>query len=129
MFLGANDGFPIAGAQCCGGTWIERYAKRVERMMRAYTRGGASRVYWLTLPTPSKPTFARIFRAVNRALRIAARSLGDHGRLLDMGEVFAPGGRFIGRYRQEDGVHLNVGGARLAARVIAAALRRDGITS
>ena len=129
VFLGANEGFAIKGATCCGRAWIEGYARRVERMVRAYARGGASRVYWLTLPTPSKPSFARVFAAVNRALGRAERTLRDHGRLVDPARVITPGGRFDRRHRQDDGIHLNAGGARLAARVIAAALRRDGITT
>jgi hypothetical protein len=133
MFLGANDGFPIAGAGCCGPRWIEAYAGRVKRMMASYRRHGVARVYWLTLPAPSKATFARVFRAVNAALRLAEPALrGGGGRLIDMGRVFTPGGRFrssIGGHvvRQDDGVHLNVRGASIAAGLVIRELRRDGV--
>jgi hypothetical protein len=127
VFIGANDGFPIGGVQCCSRAWVRGYARRVRRMMAAYERGGTSRVYWLTLPTPSRPQFRRVFRAVNAALRLAAPALRGTGRLIDLGRVFTPGGRFQARYRQDDGVHLNLTGARIAARVIARFLRRDGV--
>jgi lysophospholipase L1-like esterase len=133
VFLGANDGFPIARQACCGPRWIEGYAARVKRMMASYRRNGAARVYWLTLPTPRKATFARVFRAVNAALHLAEPALrGGGGRILDMGRVFTPGGRFrssIGGHvvRQDDGVHLNVRGASIAAGLVVRRLRRDGV--
>jgi hypothetical protein len=132
MFLGANDGFPIGGVNCCGRRWIEGYAARVRRMIGSYRRRGAARVYWLTLPAARKPTFARVFRAVNAALRRAEPALKGSGRILDMGRVFTPGGRFRtsigGRVvRQGDGVHLNVLGASIAANVVIRAMRRDGV--
>jgi hypothetical protein len=105
-------------------------------MMRAYLRDGSGRVYWLLLPTPSKPTFARVFRAVNAGLRRAAADFPDGVRLIDIGRVIAPGGRFRQRVtyrnrsvsvRQDDGVHLSVAGAEIAASLIIRALRRDGV--
>ena len=73
MFIGANDGFPIAGAPCCTGDWVTRYARRARTMMRSYARGGRTTVYWLLLPTPRDATFRRVFRGVNAAVRRAAR--------------------------------------------------------
>jgi lysophospholipase L1-like esterase len=134
MFIGANDGFPIAGADCCGPPWIARYAARARRMMRAYARGGRGRVYWLLLPAPRGGFFREIFPAVNAALRSAARGLDDDVRLIDLARVFTPGGRYrdsmtIGgrtvRVRQRDGIHLNAAGASLAATIMIRALRRD----
>ena len=132
VFIGANDGFPIGGTACCGAEWIERYAARVERMMASYRRRGAARVYWLTLPAPRKPDFARVFRAVNAALRLAEPALKGSGRIVDIARVFTPGGTFRstlgGRVvRQPDGVHLNVRGAAIAARLVVRELRRDGV--
>jgi hypothetical protein len=127
VFIGANDGFAIRGVQCCGRRWVRGYARRVRRMVAAYQRGGASRVYWLTLPRPRPARFARVFRAVNEALRLAGPQLRRSGRLIDMGRVFTPGGRFRAAMRQGDGVHLNTRGASVAARVIIRALRRDGV--
>jgi hypothetical protein len=134
MFIGANDGFPIAGADCCGQPWIARYAVRARRMMRAYGRGGRGRVYWLLLPAPRGGFFREIFPAVNAAVRSAARGLEDDVRVVDLARVFTPGGRYrdsmtIGgrtvRVRQRDGIHLNTTGASLAATIVIRALRRD----
>jgi lysophospholipase L1-like esterase len=134
MCIGANDGFPIAGAPCCSGDWVIRYSRRARAMMRAYARGGRTAVYWLLLPTPRDATFRRVFRGVNSALRRAARRSHGEIRVIDLRRTFTPGGRFRstmrwhGRsvnVRQADGVHLSITGASIAASLILRAMRRD----
>jgi lysophospholipase L1-like esterase len=114
VFLGANEGFAIGRANCCGDAWVRAYAARVRRVMRAY--GG--RVYWLALPTPRPDNFQRLFAAVNVAIRRAARGL-PHVRVVD---AAVPA-----RHRQDDGVHLDMTGADLVARQVIRAIRRDGL--
>jgi hypothetical protein len=92
-------------------------------------------VYWLTLPAARPSSWNHIYTAVNRALRAASK--GERGvTLLDMGRVFTPKGRFQqtivhkGRrvsVRQEDGIHLNVSGAKIAAGVVYRAMRREKV--
>jgi hypothetical protein len=139
MFLGANDGFPMRSpsgrrVQCCDRGWVREYSRRVASMMRAYVRGGRSLVYWLTLPTPRRGDFARVYRAVNVAIGRAAARVGDRARVIDLVPVFTPGGRFRetitfrGRTvpaRQEDGVHLSPAGASIAATLVIDRLRAD----
>lgn len=136
MFVGANDGFPIAGAQCCEDAWVAAYAKRVEEMMRAYLRGGRSYVYWLTLPAPSprRASLARIYRRVNVAIKRAAERVGGGVRVIDTARVFTPAGSFRQtitfrgktiNVRQADGVHLSTAGASIAATLIVDRLRAD----
>lgn len=134
MFLGANDGFPIAGAQCCDAPWVTAYAKRVGAMMRSYLRGGRSYVYWLTLPTPRRAEFVRIYSRVNVAIKRAARRVGGGVRVIDIARVFTPRGRFRQRItfrgrtinaRQADGVHLSTAGASVAATLVIDRLRAD----
>lgn len=118
VFLGANDGFPLDGAACCSGRWIEGYARRAGAMMRAYLRGGRGRVLWLLLPTPRRANFARVFRGVNAGVVRAARGFrDDEVRVIDLRRV---------RGRQSDGIHLDGTGARVAASLIVRELRRDG---
>jgi hypothetical protein len=136
MFIGANDGFPMAGAECCGEPWIAEYARRARRIMRSYARGGRGRVYWLLLPAPRRGFFREIFPAVNAAVRRAARGLEDDVRVIDLVSVFTPGGRYRAsmkirgkrvRVRQGDGIHLNTTGASLAASIVIRALRHDRV--
>lgn len=136
VFLGANDGFPIGGAACCGSAWVRAYAARARGMMRSYQRRGSGTVYWLLLPVPSKRQFQPIFRGVNAALRRAARDMEGGVHLVDLPRVFTPGGRFraqmrwdgqVRTVRQGDGVHLSTAGASIAASVIIRELRRDGV--
>jgi lysophospholipase L1-like esterase len=139
MFIGANDGFPMktpsgATAPCCGAAWVAEYARRVAIMMRSYLRGGRSYVYWMTLPTPRGSTFARVYRAVNRAIVSAAGRVGRGVRVIDLVKVFTPGGHFrqyltfrgkTVNARQGDGVHLSTAGASIAATVLIDRLRAD----
>ena len=135
VFLGANDGLPIGPAQCCGEAWIERYAQRAEQMMRSWSRGGAGRVYWLSLPVPGWRELRPVFRAVNAAVARAAARAGDGVRIVDAAGYFTPrgyraamrvGGRRV-RVRRRDGTHLNGAGAALATRLVLRAMRRDGL--
>jgi lysophospholipase L1-like esterase len=138
MFMGANEGFPmkVAGAEvkCCSAAWAAAYAYRARRMMDTYRRGGAARVFWLLLPAQRSKARQDIARVVNAALYTAASPYRAQVRVLDMGAIFTPGGRYrdamsvSGReqiVRQADGVHLNGTGSRIAADHVVTALRGD----
>jgi lysophospholipase L1-like esterase len=139
VFIGANEGFPMKGAdgeevKCCGPDWAAIYANRARRMMTTYARGGAARVYWLTLPAPRDGERAKIARNVNAAIAAGAAPYRSVVRVLDMGSIFTPGGRYRdameidGReqiVREADGIHLNDAGSKLAADTVMDALDRD----
>jgi hypothetical protein len=103
--------------------------------MRAYAHGGRAAVVWLNLPYPRDPDHAAAVIAVNAALRSAAAGL-RRVRVLDLAAVFTPGGVYRQsllrggreiRVRKDDGVHLTVAGARIAARAVTAQLVRFGV--
>jgi lysophospholipase L1-like esterase len=138
MFIGANEGWPMRSrgrqVQCCGPAWASEYAYRARRMMAAYRRRGAARVYWLLLPAPRDHDRQEIARAVNAALGVAAEPYRAQVRILDLGRIFTPGGRYRdampvgGRdqiVRESDGIHLNRTGAQVAADHVLGAVRRD----
>jgi lysophospholipase L1-like esterase len=139
VLLGANEGFPMPGPDgrplaCCDARWAAAYAFRARQVMNTYRRRGAARVYWLTLPIPRDAARARIARAVNAAIAVAATAYRAQVRVLDMAPVFTPRGRYRdamavgGRetiVREPDGIHLNEAGAAVAAAAVFAALRRD----
>jgi hypothetical protein len=138
MFMGANEGFPIRSrgrtVSCCGADWAAEYAFRARQMMNTYRQAGAARVYWLTLPGPRDPARQRIGRTVNAAIAVAAGPYRAQVRIVDMTDLFTPGGRYRaampvnGRrelVRQADGVHLNDAGASIALGPVLAALRAD----
>ena len=140
VFIGANDGFPMptpsgATAPCCDSAWVKEYARRAAQMMRSYRRGGAGRVYWLTLPAPRGGSFRTVFGPVNAAIRQAARRTpGAH--VVPIDRIFTPGfvyrdslmwgGRSV-HVRQGDGVHLNNAGAAIAAQKTIRRLRANRI--
>jgi len=136
VFLGANDGFPMGAAPCCGDAWVEEYARRARGIMASLARAGRGRVYWLALPAPRGGFFRTTFPAVNAALRRAAKSAGADVRLIRLDRFFTPGNRFresmrVGdrtvRVRQADGVHLSTAGASAAANLIIRTMRRERI--
>jgi hypothetical protein len=136
VFIGANDGFPFGSIDCCGDAWVEAYAKRVEAMMRAYSRQSSGLVYWLTLPAPEPAQWRPVYPAVNRAIKRAAARVGGPVRVLDIAKTFTPGFRFRRSMvwhghrqtvRQDDGVHLSPSGASIAETLIERALRKDGV--
>ncbi|HEV2775768.1 MAG TPA: GDSL-type esterase/lipase family protein [Solirubrobacteraceae bacterium] len=139
MFMGANEGFPfpVAGGgreTCCGPEWAVTYARRARSMMDTYRRDGDARLYWLQLPMPRDPARQEVARAVNAAIDVAAQPYRSQVRVLDMTDVFTPGGRYRaamtvnGRetlVREPDGIHLNEAGARVALDIVLARLRAD----
>jgi lysophospholipase L1-like esterase len=139
VFIGANEGFPMPKAgggsvQCCGADWAAEYASRARRMMDTYRQGGEARVYWLTLPAPRDGDRGKVARVVNEAIAVAAQPFRVHVRLLDMNELFTPGGRYRDSMpvdgedkivRESDGVHLNGAGAKLAAGRVLDAIGED----
>ena len=140
VFLGANDGFAMstpsgAIAGCCEGAWVKEYARRAARMMRAYARDSAGRVYWLTLPAPRGGLFRSVYGPVNAAIRRAARQTAG-ARVVPIDRVFTPGFRYRDtlmrdgrkvRVRQGDGVHLSVAGASIVASEVLARMRADRV--
>jgi hypothetical protein len=132
--IGAVDGFPLpaaggSSAECCGSGWIAAYTQRVRATMLTYRRKGRGRVVWLTLPIPKGTR--EIADAVN--LSIVAASAGlPRVTVLRLDEVFTPDGfrdvmPYRGRdvrVRAADGIHLNVAGTAIAAKLVAAELRR-----
>ena len=130
VFMGANEGFPMRGLECCGRGWAAEYAFRARRVMNTLRRDGAARVYWLKLPAPRDRDRREIARSVNAAIAVAAQPYRAHVRVLDMASVFTPGFRYRDAIddeivRESDGIHLNGRGASLAADRVLSALRRD----
>ncbi len=139
VFIGANEGFSMPGpggrqVGCCSPLWAAIYATRVRAMMNTYRQNGASRVYWLTLPTPRENARAQIARVVDAAIEVAAEPWLDQIRVIDTVPVFTPGDRYrdsmvIGGtptiVRESDGIHLNDAGAAYAAQLVLAVLGRD----
>jgi lysophospholipase L1-like esterase len=138
VFIGANEGFPLPFAagrtvKCCGPDWAAAYAARVRRMAYTYRRGGAARVYWITLPTPRPADRRQVERVVNAAIGVGVEPWRAQVRVVDTVPIFTPhgwraampvGGRET-IVRQADGIHLNDAGAQLLSGVVLNRIRGD----
>ena len=133
--VGAGELFPMivpggAKVTCCDAPWEAEYSRRVRLMMQTYTRGGLARALWLTIPQPRNDIRRASVLAVNRAIVDAVTGVAG-ATVLRMDLVFSPDGyseviHYRGRdidVRDPDGVHLNVAGTAIAARIVADALR------
>jgi hypothetical protein len=134
VFIGANEGFPMEGpdgkeVECCGADWAAIYANRARRMADTYRRGGAARVYWVTIPTPRDPDRHAISRVVNAAIRVAAQPWRSQVRVIDSVALVSPRGyqaALNGRIvRASDGIHLNDAGAELLAQAVLDRINQD----
>lgn len=139
--VGVNEGFAMTtpskvSVTCCDDAWVDEYVRRVRAMMRTYLRHGAGHVIWETLPLPRGGPLESIITKVNGAFVRAADGL-DNVTVLRMDQLFTPNGfadviRYRGRYvrvRTADGIHLNVSGTAIAAKVIAAEVRKEQAAS
>jgi lysophospholipase L1-like esterase len=139
IFLGGNDGFDMrtpAGTTvaCCDEPWIAEYSRRVQKMMRLYLRGGPTPVLWITVPAPRNQGYTPAVAALNEAIRRAA-GVTPGAALLHLDKVFTPGFRYRdaivyrGKRRRvrQDGFHLSVAGASIAASLVERELRKFGL--
>src|SRR4051794_33705608 len=139
VFIGANEGFPMKGADgqdvnCCGVDYAAIYASRVRQMMNTYRQAGAARVYWLTLPTPRDPARQKIARTVNAAIAVGAEPWRSQVRVFDTVPIFTPGAKYrdamdVGGtekiVRESDGIHLNQTGSSHLADLLLPVIDRD----
>jgi hypothetical protein len=140
VFLGANEYSPLTALdgtviQCCSKPWIDEYARRAREIMQTYVQDGKGAVVWLNNPIPGDDRRTASINAVNAALEIAKRGI-DRARVLDMAEVFTPGGVYredmpwkgaTVRVRQDDKIHLTIPGARIASTFVLRELTALGV--
>ncbi|MGI8461858.1 MAG: hypothetical protein ACR2OC_09540 [Solirubrobacterales bacterium] len=139
MFLGANEGFPMEGAdgqevECCGADWAAIYSSRARQMANTYRQNGAARVYWLTLPLPRDEARQEIAKVVNQGIDVAVQPWRSQIDVLEMDPIFAPDGEYTDSIdvdgestivRESDGIHLNDVGSAIAADEVIEAVDQD----
>lgn len=114
--------------------WTREYQRRAAICMRVWTRGGARRVYWLSIPPARVPAWAYADSQINLALKRAAAQvpgteyldiqgpITNHGRYADF---VADGHGQSVLVRTTDGVHITTAGATIIAREVMVVLRRE----
>ena len=141
IFIGANDGFSVAGqdghpVSCCGAGWSAGYANLVAEMMRSYLRVNAGRVYWFLLPAPRPANFRAVFNGVNLGIREAAARFPGRVGLIDANAFFTPGNRYRDYMvyhghgfviHEPDGIHLSTAADAIDATMVTHRLLADRI--
>jgi hypothetical protein len=135
MVLGANDGWPLEGADVGSNSWNSEYTRRVEAVTRDFIAGDPQRrVYWVGPPVPRSAPWIHIFARINDAVRAAVPNVpglryvdvagptSDHGRYADY--LTDPAGHRV-LARQHDGIHFSWPGSVFPARIILTALRGE----
>jgi hypothetical protein len=135
VFLGANDAYDIGNVRCCGPDWQAAYGRKAYDVMRTYAQGGGGNVIWVAIPIPRDERRQPAAVAVNAALRGAAKKVPGTA-ILPADEIFTPGGEYRDtitykgrevRVREQDGLHLSLAGARIAADYVLALLREFAV--
>jgi hypothetical protein len=137
MAIGDNDGFNVQtpdGSLYDPGDpgWETEFARRVAVVSSVLSSGGKRPVYWVPPPTARDPTFNRIFRIQNRAVKRATSAVPalryvdvystlGKGRYTDVLKI--DGRRVLAR--QADGIHFTRDGAVAPARLILDAMAED----
>jgi uncharacterized protein len=135
MVLGANDGWPLEGADVGSNPWNAEYTRRVEAVSQDFIAGDPQRrVYWVGPPVPRSAPWIHIFARINDAVRAAVPNVpglryvdvagptSDHGRYTDY--LTDPAGHRV-LARQHDGIHFSFPGSLFPARIILTALRGE----
>ncbi len=138
VMMGGNDGQGITlanGQVLRDGTeeWAKEYRRRIEVVMRIFSNGGKTRVYWVSMPVPRSQQLAVDYKLIDTGIRDAAAAvpgttyidiagpLSNNGQYSDYIQV---DGRTI-LARTRDGIHMSQDGANYAASLILQTLNKD----
>jgi hypothetical protein len=135
MVLGANDGWPIGGADAGSDKWVEDYAQRVEAVTKDFIAGDPQRrVYWVGPPIPRSQPWIHIFDRINQAIREAVPNVPGL-RYVDVATPTSANGSYTDYLtdtdgkkvlaRQRDGIHYSWPGSVFPARIILSALQTE----
>lgn len=135
MVLGANDGWPISGADAGSDKWVEAYARRVEAVTNDFLAGDPQRrVYWVGPPIPRSQPWIHIFDRINQAVREAVPNVPGL-RYVDVATPTSVDGSYTDYLtdtdgkkvlaRQRDGIHYSWPGSVFPARIILSALQTE----
>ena len=112
MVLGANDGWPISGADAGSDKWVAAYARRVEAVTDDFLAGDPQRrVYWVGPPIPRSQPWIHIFDRINQAIREAVPNVPGL-RYVDVATPTSVDGSYTDYLTDTDGKKVSGAAAR-----------------
>ena len=128
LLMGGNDVQPIklaSGAYAPPGSlpWDAEYARRAGLVMTALRAGGVKQVYWLTMPTTTRPGMNPAVRAMGQAIHAAAQ--GRAGITVYDTDTLLGANAGTPIAHQPDGIHLSTRGSQMVANALIGRLRID----
>jgi len=129
LMFGANDGqdVEVDGKQLDFGTgpWKAMYSRRVGAVMDLCLERGVKRVYWVGIPRMGIGWFNKRMELMNGIYKAEAEKRAPQVEYIDAWTIVdAPAASYQAKYRQSDGVHMNVeGGLKVAEAVLAVVAR------
>lgn len=138
VFIGGNDFQNISLPDgrilaASSPAWTREYSRRAEVVMRTWLRGGARRVYWLSMPPARSNAWSHNNAQIDVALRQAAKQvpgaeylnilgpITNHGHYSDY--VYIHGQPVL--VRTPDGIHLTETGSSIVANEVLTVLREQ----
>ncbi len=128
LMMGGNDNQPIVlpgqpFLMPATPAWEAEYARRAGLVMQALKAGGVPRVYWLTMPTTTRPEMNAAVASMSRAVHAAA-TLRPWVTVYSTDQLL---GTLAGSAaaHQPDGIHLSTQGSQIVANALILRLRAD----
>jgi hypothetical protein len=128
LLMGGNDVQPVklpSGqyAQPATPAWQVEYARRAGLVLAALRAGGVPRVYWLTMPTTTRPSMNPAIADMGQALRTAAK--GQPGVTVYDTDVLLGANAGTPAAHQPDGIHFSILGSQMVSNALIGRLRLD----
>ncbi len=128
LLMGGND---VQAIKLAGGgystpaspQWDTEYARRAGLVMTALRAGGVKQVYWLTMPTTTRPGMNPAVRAMGQAIHAAAK--GRNGVTVYDADILLGANAGTPIAHQPDGIHLSTRGSQMIANALIGRLRID----
>lgn len=105
--------------------WLDEYRRRVKKITAIMLQSGVKRVYWVGMPVMPSPGESQKMRKLNELFESVAASSPDVVYVDSYDLLSKKSGGFDASLRSGDGVHYTDQGARVVAKAVWEAIKKD----